>query len=258
MPQTFQGSRQAVRELKLLQAKRSGVFKWSSSQWKGAKGQLRREARGKCVYCDAPADSVAHCDVEHYRPKSRYWWLSLCYDNYLFSCQLCNEVYKGDAFPHHGPTLIEPAVTTGMTDAHLGALVGSFAPDPTDVAAVTRHAALWAAEDPDFVHPYFEDPAPLFAYDANDALREVRVVPNGTAVQRRRASATIDGYGLNREELRLQRHKTYEILALAHEAYAHDLSNTRLLRLIALFVRDDAAFAGMNRYFVRHVWRLPV
>ena len=83
--------------------------------WKAAKPQLKLETGGKCAYCESPTDTVAHGDVEHFRPKSKYWWLAYCYDNYLYACQICNQVHKGDEFPIHatsglwtGPALPEP------------------------------------------------------------------------------------------------------------------------------------------------------
>ena len=62
--------------------------KFASGRWKEAKPQLLAETFGKCAYCEAPTHEVAFGDVEHYRPKSEYWWLAYNYDNYLASCQL--------------------------------------------------------------------------------------------------------------------------------------------------------------------------
>jgi hypothetical protein len=50
---------------------RCGEF--NSNVWKVAKPQLKLESGSKCAYCESPTDSVAHGDVEHYRPKSKYW-----------------------------------------------------------------------------------------------------------------------------------------------------------------------------------------
>ena len=51
------------------------IFK--SSSWKPAKPALKRESYGKCAYCEAPTGVVCHADVEHFRPKSKHWWLAL-------------------------------------------------------------------------------------------------------------------------------------------------------------------------------------
>ncbi|MFN0301835.1 MAG: hypothetical protein ACKVQU_15945 [Burkholderiales bacterium] len=55
--------------------------------WPKAKGQLKLDSSNKCAYCEADTAAVAHGDVEHFRPKSEYWWLAYCYDYYTLSCQ---------------------------------------------------------------------------------------------------------------------------------------------------------------------------
>lgn len=51
----------------------------------------------KCCYCErAPLEK--HQDVEHYRPKSAYWWLAWEWSNLLFCCKRCNG-HKADRFP---------------------------------------------------------------------------------------------------------------------------------------------------------------
>ncbi|WP_412030595.1 hypothetical protein [Deinococcus yunweiensis] len=257
IPSTFRGTRQTRRELALLKAHRDGVMALKSSQWKGAKGPLRTETYGKCAYCDAPAASVAHCDVEHYRPKSVYWWLALCYDNYLYACQICNQVYKGDRFPVAGPPLAGPAIS-GLSNASLQTLVGTFAPDPLDRAALAIHLARWSEEHPLGVNPYLIDPEPLFAYAADPVLKEVTILPDpaASAANQQMAQESITLYGLNREELRRQRYITYEILALAHLGLLEHPGNVRLQAILERHVAADFAFSGMCRYFVRRVWQV--
>ncbi|UQN10200.1 hypothetical protein [Deinococcus sp. QL22] len=259
IPATFRGANQKKRELALLKAERKGVRAFKGSQWKGAKAQLRTETYGKCAYCDAPAASVAHCDVEHYRPKSVYWWLALCYDNYLYACQICNQVYKGDRFPIAGPLLNGPMVA-GASDAALQALVGTFAPDPVDHAALPAHLTQWSSESPQGVNPYLVDPELLFAYSADAALKEVRILPNpaASAADQQVARQSIDLYGLNREELRWQRYRTYRVLELAHLGLVKYPGNAELIETLSLHVAPDFPFSGLCRYFVRQVWRHPV
>lgn len=96
----FYGKRKETFEKELLleerRFKRGEIEKriFKSGRWKPAKKQLLAETGGKCAYCEAPTSVVAFGDVEHYRPKSSYWWLAYCYDNYLVSCQLCNQRFK--------------------------------------------------------------------------------------------------------------------------------------------------------------------
>lgn len=50
----------------------------------------------KCAYCEKKLlDSPKH--IEHYRPKSIYYWLAYSWDNLLLSCGFCNSV-KGNRF----------------------------------------------------------------------------------------------------------------------------------------------------------------
>jgi uncharacterized protein (TIGR02646 family) len=51
---------------------------------------------GKCCYCEAPLD--ANKEVEHWRPKSRYYWLAYSWDNLLLSRSFCNKK-KFNQFP---------------------------------------------------------------------------------------------------------------------------------------------------------------
>lgn len=51
---------------------------------------------GKCCYCEVPLD--ANSEVEHWRPKSRYYWLAYSWSNLLLSCGFCNKT-KLNQFP---------------------------------------------------------------------------------------------------------------------------------------------------------------
>lgn len=104
----YRGADKRERDKELMHARRSFLndntkpILFKSAFWKTAKTQLKKESFGKCAYCEANTDVVAHGDVEHYRPKSIYWWLAYTYDNYLFACQICNQTYKSDNFPIRG------------------------------------------------------------------------------------------------------------------------------------------------------------
>jgi len=54
----------------------------------------------KCAYCEKNVgDSYYH--IEHYRPKSIYYWIAYSWDNLLLCCDKCN-VNKGDNFKTEG------------------------------------------------------------------------------------------------------------------------------------------------------------
>ncbi|GAA2349117.1 hypothetical protein [Dactylosporangium salmoneum] len=76
----------------------------------GIKEALLNAQHGKCVYCESLPRSVAHGDVEHFRPKAGYdeghgynyggyFWNAYTWSNLFYSCQVCNQTYKGNLFP---------------------------------------------------------------------------------------------------------------------------------------------------------------
>jgi uncharacterized protein (TIGR02646 family) len=249
VPAAFSAVKRTENEALLLGQIAGGVFTFKSSIWKRAKTQIRAESGGKCAYCDAPTDVVAHGDVEHFRPKSVYWWLAYCYDNYLFACQICNQTHKGDNFPRAAVAMPAP---TGPTPAGL-------APDPIDAPGVKRFLTRCAAEKALLLDPYILDPEPLLKWVSDDTLREVRVEPRKkSGLGRTRAQTSIDGLGLNREELRFWRFRRYESLAVFRAVFetvtgsVRDLAETQLRRSM----EGGSEYAGMARYFVRDEWEL--
>jgi len=230
---------------------------FNSERWQKSKDQLKKETHDKCAYCEAPTSLVAYGDVEHYRPKSVYWWLAYNYDNYLVSCQLCNQKFKKAKFPVRNTRLKAPTVTKNSTDTHLKNLAGTLGPDPLDSAQVQAFKALHIAERPLLLNPYFDKPSNTYAWHADDTLKEVELVAiEGNADSKDFVKAAHDHYGLNRPELRTARYQIYAtFMAFKEIAADPDLSagslaiaQTQMTNMMA----DDAPFAGMLRYFDIH------
>ncbi len=61
-------------------------------------GDIKEKFEGlyhdKCAYCEKRTEEY---QIEHYRPKSIYYWLAYSWDNLLVSCGKCN-FYKGTKF----------------------------------------------------------------------------------------------------------------------------------------------------------------
>jgi uncharacterized protein (TIGR02646 family) len=147
--------------------------------WKPAREALKAESNKKCAYCEAPTSVVAHGDIEHYRPKTSYWWLAYCYDNYLYSCQVCNQIHKSDHFPISGTRLTEPNLNSGTTDAELDELAGRLCPDPikTDEGySLDEYINDCMAERPLLLNPYMDYPEKHMAWKAIPALKEVHMI----------------------------------------------------------------------------------
>jgi len=233
-------------------------FPLESGLWKSAKPALRQDSRGKCAYCEAPTDIVAHGDVEHFRPKSIYWWLALCYQNYLFSCQICNQVHKKDQFPVRGIRMAPPSMPKQRPgNDELGAVAEELA---IDAVAPLSHDVLasWSGEGAGLISPYIEDPEEFLAYETDDLNREIWVVAvEGDGASR--AADTIDVLGLNREELRRARYSLYLPLAVLKvvllATVSDDLRNVALAEFLRLQDGSEP-FSGMRRYFAR-TWGLP-
>lgn len=69
------------------------------SHWRESdvRGSVRAACGGACAYCGDLVGRTGE-DVEHFRPKSVYWFLAYVYENYLASCRQCNSSRKGSKF----------------------------------------------------------------------------------------------------------------------------------------------------------------
>lgn len=62
------------------------------------KVSLVKAFHGKCAFCDSSLRHISYGDIEHFRPKSKYWWLASEWKNLLLACPRCN-TSKRDKFP---------------------------------------------------------------------------------------------------------------------------------------------------------------
>ncbi|PZM12908.1 hypothetical protein [Rhizobium tubonense] len=259
LPRDFTGARLLEKHQDLVTRFFSGQveppIKWTSSKWKSAKKRLKFETSGKCAYCEASTDVVAHGDVEHFRPKSTYWWLAYDFDNYVFACQICNQIYKGDNFPISGQRLGSPLLPNAQpADAQLTQLVQTLVRDVTSTTD-EELVALWGGEGADLIHPYLEDPSELLTYEADDANREVWIRANVGERAVRAHDAAVKFLGLNREELRRLRYEQLDLLRILKSSFDEPrLSDDIKARIRAKFDEMSRAaypFAGLNRFFLR-------
>lgn len=227
---------------------------FDSGIWKDAKEQLLDETKGKCAYCEAPTDVIAYGDVEHYRPKSIYWWFAYSLENYLVSCAICNQRFKKDKFPIGGPKWRAPRVSKNTTDQKLDELAATIVPDPLVALEVQQYEADHLAEDPLLVNPYITDPEPIFAWRPDDILEEVELVPNSaTADSARFVDQALKVYGLNRLELKQFRYKTFQSYRVHRKASVRldvpaDI-RAENAAMVTRMTEEDWPFAGMIRYF---------
>ena len=266
----FYGKRKEAFEKELLfeerRVKRGEIEKrtFKPGRWKPAKKQLLVETGGKCAYCEAPTSVVAFGDVDHYRPKSIYWWLIYCYDNYLVSCQLCNQRFKKKAFPIQ-KKMRGPTIRSNTTDVFIASKVGTIAPDPLNVRQVNDFIRQHEEERPFLLNPYFDEPSKYFAWRADNVLREVEITPNSENFQVQIvvnaenaevepiAEASIRHYGLNRKELKNYRYNVYKHYSTYRQVLESDQirseTRNRIRNTIEGMKAPGAEFAGMIRYF---------
>lgn len=173
IPKAFRGDGRITNCQALIRLFRSGK-KPAPSVWKKAKEQLKAESHGKCAYCESSTSTVAHGDVEHFRPKSVYWWLAYCFDNYTFAWQICNQSYKGSNFPLAGSAAAAPTFGEPFTNEALAAMAAALCPDPLDEAAVALHRRILDEEEAHLPDPYAIDPEPLFKWLADPVSRRSR------------------------------------------------------------------------------------
>jgi len=259
----FYGVKRININFKLLKQKRDGELdkksekKWNSSFWKQAKDQLLAESNNKCAYCDTPTRVVAYGDVEHFRPKSIYWWLAYSYENYLPSCTACNQEYKKDFFELQDKALRlkGPRISKKLTDNQLKAIAPTLTVDPVDntkgkildqyVKEIEREKAL-------LINPYFEDPALYFAYKPVLENKEVVIIA-AASKHKKIIKACEDLFGVNRKELLDLRFQQY----LVYMTWRHTLSDRKISKNTRIMTEnrlremqgDKSAYAGMIRFF---------
>jgi uncharacterized protein (TIGR02646 family) len=67
--------------------------------WTELKRLFKEKQGNRCCICEKELNDIYSQDIEHYRPKSHYWWLAYNPENYYLCCAECNRSYKKEKFP---------------------------------------------------------------------------------------------------------------------------------------------------------------
>jgi uncharacterized protein (TIGR02646 family) len=132
----------------------------------------------KCAFCE---QSIESFHVEHFRPKSVYYWLAYSWDNLLLICPLCNSK-KGNRFETQQP----PA---------------EFQPDALD--SIHGLAETYGTQEENLLlHPELDELQHAFGFEESGEIK----ANNENA----RAIYTIETCGLNRDVLVEERKRIYD------------------------------------------------
>ena len=176
---------------------------------------LNRIQNTKCCYCERPVFKY-YRDVEHFRPKSNYYWIAYDWENLFLACPVCNRQYKRAQFPLENP----------------------------DMRAESHHDDI-NREEPLLINPAEENPEEFLTF-----RKEIIFSVNGN----RRGAKTIEVLGLDKdaEEERRKRYNDLKdkfTLAKADPDEYPDLVDVivNAKETIINAVKDSAPFAAMAR-----------
>lgn len=143
--------------------------------------------QGKCAYCDSTIVHISAGDVEHFRPKSKYWWMAAKWDNLLFACEKCNRTGKIDKFP-----LLDEDFKYNYNE-------------PEKFDEEEKNYRL-------LINPCIENPENYFEYHEKEGVIKVNPSIAGDEKKKKMADISIEVYALQRPELVQERQKLLILL----------------------------------------------
>jgi hypothetical protein len=146
------------------------------------KDKLKEIFDEKCAFCECNISVGSHLDVEHYRPKKKYYWLGYEWSNLLLACPICNRDNKKTKFPLGTPSNIvntPPVMPSGeLNEAKCHILSPEL-----------------LAESPLLLHPAIHDPS-----------EHLKFLPNGDVEGiTEEGKESIKVFGLRRDKLVIER-----------------------------------------------------
>jgi len=159
------------------------------------KSELNRYYHNKCAFCETLLNdrfgNSYQFTVEHFRPKSLYYWLGYEWTNLMPTCWACNEKKKNDfSLPDKRHKAEVPLVEIENGNSYI------------DLSKCNAHAAELKAENAYLLHPELENPMDFLQFD----LQKIGYFMQDTAASPR-AAYTINTCVLNRTELSIERRK---------------------------------------------------
>lgn len=200
---------------------------------KDVKKALYKLYRKKCAYCE---QRVEMPQVEHFRPKSKYYWLAYSWDNLLLACSACN-TSKNNTFD-----------ISGLDYNFVFDLKSTYS------SIHSSCAELDSIEQPLLVNPEIEDLSNELVFNEYG-----EVCSNNIRLQH-----TITTCGISREDLCYQRKKLIDdfkrdvaaILLGSIDSVERQRNGIEVL--IGQFIRraqsNEESFLTFRRYVINNKW----
>ena len=106
--------------------------------------QLLEDQHDKCAYCECRIPQ-AYNDVEHYRPKSIYYWLGHDWNNLLYACPICNRSYKKALFPLKN--IAKRVTAPGSLDGEEPLILNPAFEEPANHIRFNRHIMVGITDE---------------------------------------------------------------------------------------------------------------
>jgi len=116
---------------------------------KTVRQKLEKIYRTKCAYCES-FSTGSPLQMEHYRPKSKYYWLAYEWSNLLLICHACN-IKKSTKFPIQGVRVESPQ---------------------DDLPEWRSDSTSFMAEKPLLLNPELDDPANHLVFLTDGSIAE--------------------------------------------------------------------------------------
>jgi len=186
------------------------------------KKALKAIYHSKCAYCE---QKVEELHVEHYRPKSIYWWLAYSWDNLLLACPVCNR-NKSNHFEMEGLKVV---------------FHSSELPDIHNLGLKYDHQ-----ENPKFINPETENVENDLVFKKDGSV---------SSPKNHRLQHTIDRCKLDRTYLNDERRKVLEDLIKDYKAelrFSNKEKADVILRSFEQKSKDNSQpFSAYNRFVVK-------
>lgn len=186
-----------------------------------------------CCYCGFHDQQY---EVEHYRPKDKYYWLAYSWDNLLYSCTKCNKA-KWNHFD-------------------IGGTVATFSVND-DISGINNLSDVYDQQE----EPLLINPEKI----TDEELEAFKYHKDGSVDSNNpRVLYTIDKCKLDRDNLRAERKAIWDKFEEQVNAYkweyrnAPDILKVLLYEVIRQFKRDSEdeslPFTAFRRYAVKSGW----